>query len=72
MNILPFTFQFQFANAASEATAIREMAAYVESISVQHRAAAVAGVANPSIAQVYNFIKNELGKYLLCFIYLSF
>ncbi|RXG71416.1 Superoxide dismutase [Mn], mitochondrial [Armadillidium vulgare] len=52
----------QLANAADEARAIKEMADYVESITVQKKAVAQVGVVDPQIASVYKFIKAELGE----------
>lgn len=53
---------FQFANAADEAVAIREMASYVEGIVVQQAGVAQAGTVSPQIAQMFAHINAELGK----------
>lgn len=55
---------FQFANAADEAVAIREMASYVEGIVVQQAGVAQAGTVSPQIAQMFAHINAELGKFL--------
>lgn len=52
----------QLANAADEARAITEMAEYVSSIQVQQPGVAQAGVVNPQIAAVYDYINAELGE----------
>ncbi|XP_071535621.1 superoxide dismutase [Mn], mitochondrial isoform X2 [Panulirus ornatus] len=52
----------QLANAADEARAISEMAAYVDGIQVQQAGVAQAGVVSPHIAAIYSHIKAELGE----------
>lgn len=52
----------QLANAADEARAIKEMADYVDGITVQKKGVAQAGNVDPQIASVYQFIKAELGE----------
>ncbi|XP_042859332.1 superoxide dismutase [Mn], mitochondrial-like, partial [Penaeus japonicus] len=52
----------QFANAADEAVAIREMATYVEGIVVQQAGVAQAGTVSPQIAQMFAHINAELGE----------
>lgn len=55
----------QLANAADEARAIREMAEYVDTITVQQPGVAAAGVVNPQIAAIFSHIKSELGMIIL-------
>jgi len=52
----------QFANAQSEQSAINDMTAYINNISVQSKAQAQAGVKNPLIGSVLNSVKAETGE----------
>lgn len=52
----------QLANAADEAHAISEMAAYVAGITVQKAGEAQAGKINPQIASIYSYITAELNE----------
>jgi len=52
----------QFANAQSEQSAINDMTAYINNISVQSKAQAQAGIKNPLIGSVLQSVKAETGE----------